>query len=325
MLGKSKTDTYYAISARYNFEQRKVVAIICETDGIEKFEFIASYENTVDPEILSLLKKAKGYGFSADEITELKEKYTKTLEKTIKSILAENNIDSNDVDFICLDNLEVAKNCKIDIASSVFKQLNIPVIYDVDLEDKSEFLQVLTNSKSGADILINLDEDFEIFKINDTAHLVDKSIGFSSLRYLAVYLNVERDQISYLIAQGTADEALINKLANIEKLEDLQKELINLIVLSKLSTEDKLKTAFMVLNSLLLKNLGQFDMDSKIMLIGNTTLVEELNQNVKSVFENVEFLKNQSQRQDTFTNEHMAHLATKKYALENYNNGVQIS
>jgi hypothetical protein len=96
-------------------------------------------------------------------------------------------------------------------------------------------------------------------------------------------------------------------------------------MLSQITTEDKLKTAFAIIKSLLLKNLAEFDKDTNIVLIGSTSLIEELNQSLKEVFENVYFVKNQSQRQFTLLNEQLAFLGAKKYAVENYNNGVKIS
>lgn len=326
MLKANKTETYYAISIRYEAKNKKIIAIICETDGLKQFEFIASFEKIVDKQITALLKKIKGYEFSAIELSELTESYSNVIIGSIKSILAENNIKSDEIDFICLENLNIAKNCNIDITSIIKNTLNTPTIYNISLEDSTNFLQVLANNKNiETQVIINLDDNFEVYKSNDKAHLIAESIGYSVMRYLSVYLNVEEDKIAFLASQGSADQAILNKLTKIEKIEELQKELINLIVFSPIETKDKLKTAFIVIKSLLLKNLAEFDTNTKIMLIGNTALIEELNQDLKDIFENIEFLKNQSQRQETLINEHMAYLAAKKHGSENYNNGVKLS
>lgn len=326
MLGQNKTDTYYAISARYDKLTKKIITVLAETDGATKFEFVASFDKIVDSEISSLLKKARGYSFAIAEVNQLTASYSQEISLSIKSILTENNIKLTDIDFINIENLALDENFKLDIATPIFQEFNIPVIYNIDLSDNSEFLIQLAKTKNiDKGVLINLDQNFDIYKLNSKAHLVSETLGFSILYYLAMYLNIEQDQLSHLIAQGSIDEGIINKVSKIEKLEDLQKELINLIVFSSISTQDKLKTAFVIIKSLLIKDLAEFDNHSKIVVIGNTTLVEELNQEIKEIFEHVEFLKNQSQRQDTLISEHMLYLAAKKYTVENYNNGVKIS
>jgi hypothetical protein len=325
MLGKNKIETYYAIAIRFNLEQKKIIATICETDGNQVFEFIASYEKIIDNEITAKLKKVKSYGFSTSELATLSITYQQTIEKTISSILTENNMSINDIDFVCFENMEIEKNCHIDIASKVQKTFNIPIITNQELDDKSEFLKTLANSKQQvSNIIIDLKDDFDIYKINEKAHFIEKSIGYSIIEYLKMYLNIEHDKLAYMIGQGSADSAIINKASKIESLDILQKELVNLIIFSKISTEDKLKTAFEIIKNELLIKLSQIDKNHTIMLIGNTALVEELNQSIKESFTSVEFLKNQSQRQNTLLNEQMTYLSAKKYSNES-NNGVKIS
>lgn len=326
MLGKNKTETYYTISVRYEATSKKIITILCETDGADNFEFIASFDKLIDPQASSLIKKAKGYSFSTTEVEELINFYSADVKQSVNSILTENNIKLTDIDFICLENLTLDDKFKADIASPIFKEFNIPVIYDLDLTDNSKFLKTLANTKNfESGIIINLDQNFDIYKLNSSAHFISETLGFSVLRYLTMYLNIEADKLAHLIAQGQINEGIINSINKESNLESIQKELINLIIFSTISTEDKLRTAFSLIKYLLLKNLAEFDKTTKIMLIGNTGLLEELNQALKDVFENTEFLKNQSQRQDTLINEHMAFIGAKKYTLENYNNGIKLS
>lgn len=326
MLGKSKMQTYYTISSCYNQNEKKLITSLCETDGSDFFEFIASFEQILDQELTSSIKKLKGYSFSAKELAELKDKLTQATCLSIKSILNENNIKQDDIDFICLEHVNIADGFKLNISTHLYNEFNIPVIFNQDLTDQETFLKKLASSKNIEEgLIINLHEDFDIYKLNNNVSKLDTSIGYSVLRYLVLYCNIDDNQISYLISQGEVDQSIINKLKDIDSLELLQKELINLIVFSKISTGDKLKTAFFAIKSLLLKNLAEFDSNTHIMLIGNTSSIELLNQVIKEKFENTTFLKNQSQRQNTLKNEHMAYLGCKKYVIEDYNNGVTLS
>jgi len=326
MLKNKKLETYYVVSSRYDLNQRKIITIISETDGNHVFEFIASFEKIIDLELLSLLKKVKGYSFDTKELATLRIELASEMTQSIKSILTENNMELNHVDCIAIENPELNTDIAVDLATHIQQKLRIPVIFNIDLTDNSEFLKVLAeNKKVENGFIINLDENFEIYKLNSTVSYIETSLGYSILRYLALYLNLEQENIAYLISQGEVDESILNKLKSAKTLENLQKELINSIMFSKIKTEDKLKTAFFVIKSLLLKNLAEFDKNSNIMLIGNTGMIEELNQALKEVFENVVFLKNQSQRQYTLLNEQLAYIAAKKHVLENYNNGVKLS
>lgn len=326
MLGKKEAQTYYAITTRYDQTSKNIITILAETDGTQEFNFIASFEKTLDAELQSQVKKLTNYSFSAQEITSVVQDFSAEISLTIKSILAENNIPQGDIDFICLENLALGTDFTADIATPVFKALNIPVIYNLDLSDNSEFLQRLALARNIEEgVIINLDQAFDIYKLNSSSHLVAQSMGYNILHYLSMYLNIATDEIAHLIAQGQVDEGIINTVSQIKNIEDLQKELTNLLVFSSISNEDKLKTAFSVVKDLLLANLTQFDKNTQFMLIGNTTLVEELNQALKEVYEEVHFLKDQSQRQNTLINEHMAYLGAKKYMLEDYNNGVKLS
>ncbi|PPR08756.1 MAG: hypothetical protein CFH44_00741 [Proteobacteria bacterium] len=326
MLKKKSLETYYAISSRYDINQKKIITCIAETDGQDFFEFIASFEKIVDTEISSLMKKIKGYNFTASELRDLTDKFSLDIAQTITSILTENNLTFNDVDFICVENPSLGHDLTADISKFLFKKLQIPVICDLNTDNFSDYFKLIVKSKSlKQSLVINLDENFEIYKVNDAVSYLDSTLGYSILRFLSLYCNVSPEQVSYLISQGEVDQAIVNKLLKVDNLEQLQKDLINLIMLSQITTEDKLKTAFAVIKSLLLKNLAEFDKGTNIVLIGSTSLIEELNQSLKEIFENVYFVKNQSQRQLTLLNEQLAFLGAKKYAVENYNNGVKIS
>ncbi|HAG52396.1 MAG TPA: hypothetical protein DCL21_01265 [Alphaproteobacteria bacterium] len=326
MLKNKKLETYYVVSSRYDLNQRKIITIISETDGQHVFEFIASFEKIIDLDLLSLFKKVKGYSFDVKELATLRADLANEMNKSIKSILTENNMESSHIDCIAIENPELNSDISLDLATHIQQQLNIPVIFNINLNNNTEFLKVLAENKQiDSGFIINLDENFDIYKLNSKTSYIESSLGYSILRYLAMYFNLEQDNVAYLISQGEVDEGIINKLKTVETLEILQKDLINSIMFSKIKTEDKLKTAFFVIKSLLLQNLAEFDKNSNIMLIGNTGMIEELNQALKGVFNNVVFLKNQSQRQHTLLNEQLAFTAAKKHVLENYNNGVKLS
>lgn len=326
MLGKNKSETYYVVSSHYNTVERKLITTLIETNGDEFFDFIASYEKILDNELTAAIKKVKGYSFTATELKDLKQKLAAATIESVNSILTENNLPLSDIDFIGLEHLNIADDFQLNISTLIYDHFKLPVIFNLKLDDKNSFLKLLANNKGVNDgLIIHLDENFDIFKLNNSVSHIDQSMGFSVLRYLALYSNINPDKISYLISQGEVDEAIINKLSTIENLESLQKELINLLVFSKLNTEDKLRTAFFTIKSLLLKNLAEFDNNTPIMLIGNTCTVELINQAIQEKFENIRFLKNQSQRQNSFNCEQLAYLACKKYTVEDYNNGVKLS
>ena len=326
MLGKNKSETYYAVSSHYNTVERKLVTTLIETNGDEFFDFIASYEKILDNDLTAAIKKVKGYSFTATELYDLKKSLSKATIESVNSILTENNLSLDEIDFIGLEHLTIADDFKLNISTLIYDHFKIPVIFNLTLDSKNEFLKLLANNKGLKEgLIIHLDENFNIYKLNKSVSHIDQSMGFSVLRYLALYSNVNPEKISYLISQGEVDEAIINKLSTIDNLESLQKELINLLVFSKLSIEDKLRTAYFAIKSLLLKNLAEFDNNTPIMLIGNTCTVELINQAVKEKFENIRFLKNQSQRQCSFECEQLAYLACQKYTVEDYNNGVKLS
>lgn len=326
MLNKKNIDTYYAISTRYDINHKKIITCICETDGQTFFEFIASFEKIVDNDISSLMKKISGYNFTAKELRELTDIFCVDIIQSITSILTENNLTFNDIDFISIENPSLGYGIDADLSKFIYKKLQIPVICNLDISNYSELFKLTAKQKENNEsLIINLDENFEFYKVNDKVSYIGSSLGYSTLRYIALYCNINEDEISYMISQGEADSSIIKRLSEVESLEQLQKDLVNQLMLTNLEAKDKIKTAFEIVKPMLLKNLSKFDKDTNIVLIGNTSLVEELNQSLKEIFTNIHFVKNQSQRQNSLVNEQLAFIGAKKYSVENYNNGVKIS